>query len=175
MQIMKLDIDFKGYQQAVLILRQLPDSMQQKMLLQTLKTSTRPMLSAAKQHAPHNKGLLKKMLRIVKYRRIDTPTEVAVAIKHVFGKSKTGKINEFYGKFVHEGTKERTARKRGGVLVFTNAKGEKVFTRKVVAMQANPYLERAYNDKVDSTIQSFGNELDKNIGRFLSRNFKPVQ
>lgn len=168
---MKPKIKLLGYEQAAKILSQLPKSMHDKMLVSALRASTRPMLAAARANVPVKSGRLRKMLRVVKLRYGNRPSEVAVGLKHVFDRTKSEKINEFYGKFIHEGTKERRAKKP----VIAHINGYSLFLgTNRGAIKANPYLERAYTSTADQTISSFGNELDKSIGRFVARNFKPI-
>lgn len=170
---MKPIIRTEGFAQAKDILDQLPNNMQKKLLRQALRASSRPMLAAAKREAPRRTGKLANMLRIVNYRKVQSRSEVAVAIKHVFNTSKSGKVNQYYGKFVHEGTNERVA-KRGKVFVFENEQGEKVFTRKAKAMTPNPYIQRAYDANVEGLIMHFGNDLAGGIDKFVAKKFKPV-
>lgn len=168
---MKPTIKLYGEKQAILIFGQLALNMQKKILLQTLRSSSREMLASAKQHVPKRSGKLKRMLKIVKFRKVDTPSEVAIAIKHVFAISKGGKINEYYGKFIHEGTAQRKTKKN----IVAKINGRATFLgQNRGAIKANPYLERAYSEKADNTIAVFGSELDKNISKFISKNFKPV-
>jgi environmental stress-induced protein Ves len=87
--------------------------------------------------------------------------------------TKNGKVNQYYGKFVHEGTQERVA-KKGKVFVFTNEHGDKVFTRRAAAMKTNPYIQRAYDGNVEGSIQRFGNDLGESVDKFVAQKFKPV-
>ena len=173
-----LKIEVKGYQEAKRIMDQLTNDMQKKILLSALRISTRPMLRSAKQFVPKRTGNLEKKIKVVKFKRVERKTEIAVALKHVFERTKKGKINEYYGKFVHEGTADpRTPRNsnKKKFLVFENQQGEKVFVKKTKGIRPNPYLEKAYAATEESTIQQFGNALAKAVQRFINKNFKPVK
>lgn len=172
------NIEVKGYEQAKKIMDQLDNSMQKKILLRTLKTSSRTMLRSAKEYAPKKTGALRKMLKVVRYRDKSAPkTEIDVAIKHVFSKTKKGKINQYYGRMIHEGTVDPRINKskKGGkkVMVFMNG-GETIFTYKTKGLKANPYVEKAYNTNVNNTIRDFGDNLAAEVNKFVDKNFKSI-
>ena len=170
-----LRISVDGYKGAKAILDQLPNNMQKKMLLAALRSSARPMLSSARTKVPIRSGKLKKQLRIIRFKDRTAPkSEVDVAIKHVFSKNKNkGTINEYYGKFIHEGTKNpRTPRKEGRILVFKGKDGQMVFTRAVKGLTAKPYLEEAYTENHERLVKAFGVELAAAIEKFINKNFK---
>ena len=89
---------------------------------------------------------------------------------------KRGAINQYYGKFIHEGTSDpRVPRKKGKhLLVFTNEQGEKVFARSVKGIQPTPFLEQAYTENSQRLVTSFGDNLAREVEKFISKNFKPV-
>ena len=123
-----LKIKVVGYQEAKAILDELPNNMQKRMLLTALRSSAKPMLQSAKSKVPVRSGRLKRQLRIVRFRdRQASKSEVAIAVKPVFEKTKKkGAINQYYGKFIHEGTANpRVPRKTGKTLVFENASGDR--------------------------------------------------
>jgi hypothetical protein len=172
-----LKIKVVGYKEAKEILDGLPNNMQKSILLSALRSSAKPMLTSARNKVPIKSGTLKKQLRIVRYKdRNQSRTEVAVAVKPVFDKSKkSGKVNQYYGKFVHEGTADPRVSRKGKMLVFENADGEKVFVRSVKGIKATPYLEMAYSETGERTVTVFGKELATAVERYVQRNFKPVQ
>ena len=173
-----VNIEVKGYKEAKAILDELPNNMQKRMLISALRGSAKPMLQSARNKVPVRSGNLKKQLRVVRFRDRNAPrSEVAVAVKpHFSTNKKKGTINQYYGKFIHEGTKDpRTSRKKGKVMVFTNAQGEKVFTRTTKGIKANPFLEKAYQDSSSRTIEIFGDELAKSVEKFVNKNFKPIK
>ena len=102
---------------------------------------------------------------------------MAIAVKPVFEKTKKkGAINQYYGKFIHEGTANpRVPRKQGKTLVFENASGEKIFVKSVKGIHANPYLEQAYTENSERLVSSFGDELATAVEKFVSKNFRSVQ
>lgn len=170
-----LRISVDGYKEAKAILDQLPNNMQKKMLLAALRSSARPMLSSARTKVPIRSGKLKKQLRIIRFKDRTAPkSEVDVAIKHLFSKTKNkGTINEYYGKFIHEGTKNpRTPRKEGRILAFKGKDGQMVFTRAVKGLTAKPYLEEAYTENHERLVKAFGVELAAAIEKFINKNFK---
>jgi hypothetical protein len=171
-----LTIKVVGYKEAKAILDDLPNRMQKSILLSALRQSTKPMLTSARNKVPVKSGTLKKQLRIVRYKdRGESKTEVAVAVKPVFDKSKKGKVNQYYGKFIHEGTADPRVSRKGKMLVFENAQGEKVFVRSVKGIKATPYLEMAYSETGERTVTVFGDELGAAVERYVARNFKPVK
>ena len=121
---MLLKVKVEGYAEAKRILDELPNTMQKSMLLAALRTSARPMLQTAKNRVPVRSGRLRKQLRIVRFKDRTAPkSEVDIAVKPVFERTKkNGAVNQYYGKFIHEGTADpRIPRKKGKhLLVFTN-------------------------------------------------------
>lgn len=174
---MKLDIKIKGYDQAVEVMKQFPQDLNKKMLRKALRQTAKPFLKTARDRAPRNSGTLAKMLRVVGLRRNRShPSEVAVAIKPVWsiGK-KSGKINQYYGLFVHEGTGVRKPRgKKTKVLRFCAKDGTVIFTRTARGMKANPFLEEAYNQNEGSVETNFTMALADEISKFVNKYGKRV-
>lgn len=173
-----LTIKVDGYKEAKAILDELPNNMQKKMLLAALRQSAKPALDAAKQNVPIRSGALKKQLKIVRFRDRTAPkSEVDVAVKSVFSRSKKKKaINEYYGKFVHEGTKDpRTPRKEGRIMVFIGKEGEKVYASSVKGIKPTPYLEKAYSQTSERIVTGFGDNLAKAVEKFVNKNFKKIE
>ena len=172
-----LTIEVNGYRQAKEILDGLPDGMQKSILLAALRQSVRPMLTSARGKVPVRSGKLKRQLRIVRFRDRNAPkTEVAVAVKPVFDRSKkSGAVNQYYGKFIHEGTKDPHLSRKGKMLVFENKQGEKIFVRSVKGIRAIPFLEMAYDESGERTITIFGDELASAVERYVQKHFKPVK
>lgn len=173
-----LKIEVKGYQEAKALLDQLPNNMQKRMLIAALRSSAKPMLQSAKSKVPVRSGRLRKQLRIVRFRDRNAPkSEVDIAVKPVFEKTKKkSTINQYYGKFIHEGTANpRVPRKKGKTLVFENASGEKIFVKSVKGIRPTPYLEQAYTENSERVVASFGDELATAVEKFVNRNFKPVE
>ena len=173
-----LKIKVEGYQEAKAILDELPNNMQKKMLRSALKSSSKPFVKGAQSRVPVKSGTLKKQLKVVSFRDKSAPkSEVDVAVKHVFSRSKKKKaVNEYYGKFVHEGTADpRYPKKKGGVLVFTLPNGDKVFARHVKGLKPRPYIEESYQENYEKVVSSFGDELGTAVEKFVNRNFKKVE
>ena len=173
-----LTIKVNGYKEAKAILDELPNNMQKKMLLAALRFSAKPALDAAKQNVPVRSGALKKQLKIVRFRDRTAPkSEVDVAVKSVFSRSKKKKaINEYYGKFIHEGTKDpRTPRKKGRIMVFISKEGEKVYASSVKGIKPTPYLEKAYSQTSERIVAEFGDNLGKAVEKFVNKNFKKIE
>lgn len=172
-----LTIKVNGYRQAKEILDGLPNGMQKSILLAALRQSARPMLTSARGKVPVRSGKLKRQLRIVRFRERNAPkSEVAVAVKPVFDRSKkSGAVNQYYGKFIHEGTKEPRLSRKGKLLVFENRQGDKVFVRSVKGIRATPFLEKAYGETNERTVAIFGDELAAAVGRYVQKHFKPVK
>lgn len=171
-----LTLKVEGYAEAKRILDELPNAMQKRMLLAALRGSARPMLQSAKGKVPVRTGKLKRQLRIVRFKDRNAPkSEVDVAVKPLFDRTKKrGTVNEYYGKFIHEGTKDPRTSKKGRLLVFENERGEKVFARSVRGIKATPYLEQAYSENSERTVALFGDELAKAVEKFVAKNFRPV-
>ena len=164
-----LTLKVDGYVEAKRIMDQLPNNMQKRMLLTALRTSAQPMLRTAK-------GRLRRQLRIVRFRDRNAPrSEVDVAVKPVFERTKRkGSVNQYYGKFIHEGTKDPRTSRKGRLLVFENERGEKIFTQSVRGLRAVPFLEIAYTQESERTVALFGDALAAAVERFVVRNFKAV-
>ena len=172
-----LTIKVNGYRQAKEILDGLPNGMQKSILLAALRQSARPMLTSARGKVPVRSGRLNRQLRIVRFQDRSAPkSEVAVAVKPVFDRSKkSGAVNQYYGKFIHEGTKDPRLSRKGKLLVFENKQGEKVFVRSVKGIRATPFLEMAYGETNERTVAIFGDELAAAVGRYIQKHFKPVK
>ena len=171
-----LTIEVDGYAAAKRILDELPNTMQKRMLLAALRASAKPMLQSARSKVPVRTGKLKKQLRTVRYKdRNASKSEVAIAVKPVFERTKKkGAVNEYYGKFIHEGTKDPRTSRKGRLLVFENERGEKIFTRSVRGLRAVPFLEIAYTQESERTVALFGDALAAAVEKFVVRNFKAV-
>ncbi|MBQ6687780.1 MAG: hypothetical protein IJN02_00945, partial [Bacteroidales bacterium] len=114
----------------------------------------------------------------VRFRDRTAPkSEVDVAVKSVFSRSKKKKaINEYYGKFIHEGTKDpRTPRKKGRIMVFIGKEGEKVYASSVKGIKPTPYLEKAYSQTSERIVAEFGDNLGKAVEKFVNKNFKKIE
>lgn len=171
-----LTLKVDGYVEAKRIMGQLPNNMQKRMLLTALRTSAQPMLRTAKGRVPVRTGLLRRQLRIVRFHDRNAPrSEVDVAVKPIFERTKRkGSVNQYYGKFIHEGTKDPRTSRKGRLLVFENERGEKIFTRSVRGLRAVPFLEIAYTQESERTVALFGDALAAAVEKFVVRNFKPV-
>lgn len=175
-------IEIEGYKEAIAILDQLTEQMRKIIVRRTLRKSARQMLQRAKNAAPKRTGALGKSIRFVSLRRDHVPTLIPVGIAPVFDVSKNGKLNAFYARFVHEGTKERRPRAASGkksksgskVLVFASARGGKVFSRSARGVAANPFLQRAFDASTETTVDSFGRELAAEVGRFVDKNIVKI-
>lgn len=174
---MKLDIKIEGYQQAIEVLKQFPQDLNKKMLGKALRQTAKPFLKTARDRAPRHSGTLAKMLRVVGLRRNRLrPSEVSVAVKPVWSVGKkSGKINQYYGLFVHEGTALRKPRgKKTKVLRFYSHDGELVFTRTARGMKARPFIEEAYNQNESAVEANFGTALANQIEKFINKHGKRV-
>lgn len=171
-----LTLKVDGYVEAKRIMDQLPNNMQKRMLFTALRTSAQPMLRTAKGRVPVRTGRLRRQLRIVRFRDRNAPRpEVDVAVKPVFERTKRkGSVNQYYGKFIHEGTKDPRTSRKGRLLVFENERGEKIFTRSVRGLRAVPFLEIAYSQESERTVALFGDALAAAVEKFVVRNFKAV-
>lgn len=171
-----LTIKIEGYAEAKRILDELPNNMQKRMLAAALRGSAKPMLRSAKGKVPVRSGRLKKRLRIMRFKDRSAPkSEVDIAVKPVFERTKKkGAVNEYYGKFIHEGTADPRTSKKGKLLVFDDAQGRKVFVRSVKGIRPTPYLEQAYSENSERTVALFGDELAAAVEKFVAKNFKPI-
>lgn len=173
--MLKIKVD--GYKEAKAILDELPNNMQKRMLLSALRGSAKPMLQSAKGKVPVKSGKLKKMLRVVRFKdRRAAKSEVSVAVKPVFERTKKkGAINQYYGKFIHEGTSDVRKSRKGKMLVFKNQQGQKVFVRQTKGIKPSPFLEQAYREGNERTVAIFGDELATAVEKFVTKNFKPIK
>lgn len=171
-----INLEVKGYKEAKAILDELPNNMQKKMLLSSLRQTAKPTLNAAKSNVPIKSGTLKKQLKVIKFRDRQAPkSEVDVAVKSVFSRTaKKKEVNEYYGKFVHEGTKDPRKPKHKKVLVFIGREGKKVFAPSVKGLRARPYLEEAYTQTSEGLVTNFGDNLAKSVEKFVNKNFKKI-
>ena len=137
-----LKVKVEGYAEAKRILDELPNTMQKSMLLAALRTSARPMLQTAKNRVPVRSGRLRKQLRIVRFKDRTAPkSEVDIAVKPVFERTKkNGAVNQYYGKFIHEGTEDTGIQRKTEkhLLVVPNEHGETVFILHVKGIKPTP-------------------------------------
>lgn len=174
--MLKISVD--GYKEAKAILDELPNNMQKRMLLSALRLCAKPAVSAARKRVPVRSGSLRKQIKVVRYRDRSVPkSEVDVAVKTAFSRSKKkGAVNEYYGKFIHEGMRDpRTPRRKGRILVFTAPDGKKVFARSVKGLRPTPFLEQAYAETSERIVSEFGDSLATAVERFVGRNFKKIE
>lgn len=172
-----LTVKVDGYREAKEILDDMPRTMQKTMLRSALKSSAKPFVQGARSRVPVRSGELKKQIKVVSYRDKSAPkTEVDVAVKPVFSKTKKKKANQYYGKFIHEGTVDpRYPRKKGGVLVFTAENGDKVFARHVKGLKPRPFIEESYMENQEKVVSGFGDELAASVEKYVNKHFKKVE
>lgn len=172
--MLKVKVD--GYKEAKAILDELPNNMQKKMLISALRGSAKPMLKSARSKVPSKTGTLRKRLKIVRFRDRKAPkSEVSVAVKPVYDRTKKkGEINQYYGRFIHEGTSDPRMSKKGKVLTFENKSGKRIFIKSVKGLSPNPFLGQAYSENIEKTVSAFGGELAKSIEKFVSKKFKKI-
>ncbi|MGI6313430.1 MAG: HK97-gp10 family putative phage morphogenesis protein [Candidatus Cryptobacteroides sp.] len=171
-----LTLKVNGYQEAKDILDDMPRTMQKSMLRSALKSSAKPFVQGARNRVPVRSGELKRQIKVVSFRDKSAPkTEVDVAVKPVFSKTKKKKANQYYGKFIHEGTVDpRYPRKKGGVLVFTTASGDKVFARHVKGIKPRPFIEESYTENQEKVVSGFGDALATSVEKYVNKHFKKV-
>lgn len=171
-----LTVKVDGYREAKEILDDMPRTMQKSMLRSALKSSAKPFVQGARNRVPVRSGELKRQIKVVSFRDKSAPkTEVDVAVKPVFSKTKKKKANQYYGKFIHEGTVDpRYPRKKGGVLVFTTASGDKVFARHVKGIKPRPFIEESYTENQEKVVSGFGDALATSVEKYVNKHFKIV-
>lgn len=172
-----LTVKVDGYREAKEILDDMPRTMQKSMLRSALKSSAKPFVQGARNRVPVRSGELKRQIKVVSFRDKSAPkTEVDVAVKPVFSKTKKKKANQYYGKFIHEGTVDpRYPRKKGGVLVFTTANGDKVFARHVKGIKPRPFIEESYTENQEKVVAGFGDALATSVEKYVNKHFKKVE
>lgn len=172
-----LTVKVDGYREAKDILDDMPRTMQKSMLRSALKSSAKPFVQGARNRVPVRSGELKRQIKVVSFRDKSAPkTEVDVAVKPVFSKTKKKKANQYYGKFIHEGTVDpRYPRKKGGVLVFTTANGDKVFARHVKGIKPRPFIEESYTENQEKVVAGFGDALATSVEKYVNKHFKKVE
>lgn len=172
-----LTVKVDGYREAKEILDDMPRTMQKSMLRSALKSSAKPFVQGARNRVPVRSGELKRQIKVVSFRDKSAPkTEVDVAVKPVFSKTKKKKANQYYGKFIHEGTVDpRYPRKKGGVLVFTTASGDKVFAQHVKGIKPRPFIEESYTENQEKVVAGFGDALATSVEKYVNKHFKKVE
>lgn len=172
-----LKLKVEGYQEAKAILDELPNNMQKNMLRSALRRASKPFVQGARSRVPVRSGELRKTIKVVSFRDREAPkSEVDVAVRPVFQRTKKkGAVNQFYGRFIHEGTRDpRFPKKKGGVLVFTSASGEKVFARHVKGLQPRPFIEQSYQENYERVVGEFGTELATSVEKYVNKHFKKI-
>lgn len=174
---MKLNIKLDGYNQAMEVMTQFPQDLRRTMLRKALRKTAQPFLKTARARAPRHTGLLSKMLRVVTLRRDPAnPSAVFVAVKPVWSVAKkSGRINQYYALFVHEGTAERKPRsKKGKVLRFVADDGSVVYTRTARGIKARPFLDEAYAQNEGGVEAGFTTAMAEEITKFVNKYGKRV-
>ena len=168
---MTQDIKIEGYSEAIRIFDQLTDQMQRTLVRQALRKSAQPMVATARARAPKRTGQLSRSIGVVSLRKDRVPTVIPMAVGPVFEVTKNGKANFFYGRFVHDGTKDRRPRnKKLRALKFPGREGGVVYTPMVRGMKPNPFMRDAFNQAADASVNDFGTEITALIERFVNRN-----
>lgn len=172
---MTQDIKISGYSEAVRIFDQLTDQMQRTLVRQALRKSAQPMVSTARARAPKRTGQLSRSIGVVSLRRDRVPTVIPMAVGPVFSVTKNGKVNAFYARFVHDGTKDRRPRnKKLRALKFPGREGGVVYAARTRGMKARPFLRDAFDQSADASVNDFGADLTSAIERFVNRNFRKI-
>lgn len=166
-----ITVKVEGLKEVTKLFDTLPNKLQKSIISPALRVSSKPMLAVAKARVPVDTGRLRDQLKIVRLRKFIGPHEIAVGIKPVFEKTKNGEINQYYGRFIHDGTKERKPKNKK-VLAFKNSAGELIFTRSAKAIPANPYLVEAYNAEANNTFNAFEKNLFKSVDKFMKKQTK---
>lgn len=172
---MTQDIKIEGYSEAIRIFGQLTDQMQRTLVRQALRRSAQPMVATARARAPKRTGQLSRSIGVVSLRRDRVPTVIPMAVGPVFSVTKNGKVNAFYARFVHDGTKDRRPRnKKLRALRFPGRGGGVVYAARTRGMKARPFLRDAFNQSSDASVNDFGADLTAAIERFVNRNFRKI-
>lgn len=169
--VMEVNLKVEGYQQAKQILEQLPDTVQKRMFVVALRKAAKPLIQSAKEKIPKKTGMLARSIRAVRaksYRRYETSLLI-LPVFSIYKKSE--KENSFYARFVHFGTNERKTKKSVVTVMGGKYVNLGLYRGRVTP---NPFLERAYNEKKQVMIDSFGDEMASAITQFAKKNFKPV-
>lgn len=170
-----LKIKVEGYKDAKRILDDMPNNMQKNMLGTALRGSAKPIMQSARNKVPVKSGKLKKMLRIIRFRERNAPGNASVGCpssRSLKRPKRKGPVNEFYGKFIHEGTADPRVSRKGKMLTFENQAGERVFVKSVKGIKATPFLEQAYAEGGERTVTIFGDELARAVEKYVAKNFK---
>ena len=108
-------------------------------------------------------------------RKDRVPTVIPMAVGPVFSVTKNGKVNAFYARFVHDGTKDRRPRnKKLRALKFPGREGGVVYAARTRGMKARPFLRDAFDQSADASVNDFGADLTSAIERFVNRNFRKI-
>lgn len=157
-----LTIEVEGYAEAKRIMDELPNTMQKRMLLVALRASAKPMLQSARSKVPVRTGKLKKQLRTVRYKdRNASKSEVAIAVKPVFGRTKKkGAVNEYYGKFIHEGTADPRTSKRANCWSSTMRRAKGLCPQR----RGHP-ADALFGAGLYGELRAYGGDLRRRVGR----------
>ena len=154
---MTQDIKIEGYSEAIRIFDQLTDQMQRTLVRQALRKSAQPMVATARARAPKRTGQLSRSIGVVSLRKDRVPTVVPMAVGPVFSVTKNGKVNAFYARFVHDGTKDRRPpQQEAAALKFPGREGGVVYAAKTRGMKARPFLHDAFDQSADASDNDSG-------------------
>lgn len=167
-----LKVEIENYAQAMEVIAQLPANMQRKVFLPALRRSSKSMLAESRSRTPKHSGRLSESLEIVTVKKGRSANLAEVAIKPVFQKYVSGEINQYYGVMVHNGTQERTPKKKKFLKFYDIDSGKIIFTRSAAPIKANPFLKEAYEATERQVVDAFGGEVARATEKFINTKFK---
>lgn len=178
---MKAGIRIEGVPEAVAAIKDLEHQLQKRLVRQALQKSAAPLIASARARAPQRTGRLRRSIGVVPLRKDRVRTVIPVAVGPVFEVTKNGAVNLFYGRFVHNGTKERmpyaVSRNKSKAdsgrfarfLKFTGKEGTTVYTRTARGMKPNPFLSDAFSMSADVTVDEFRTSLVEVVEKLVNR------
>ena len=134
-------------------LRKFPDKVQDKVIRSSVRKGANLVKKDAKQNVPVDTGLMKSKIK-VKSAKKSSNLGYFVMIVHVDSKAHH---------LIELGTEDREPTKKGKLKFEIN--GQTVYVKKVKGVKANPFLGKAYTESKDKVMETFKNELNKQINK----------
>ncbi len=135
-------------------LRKLPDDVQDKVIIKSVRDGANVIRNDAKRNAPVDSGFMKSKIKARKANKNSSLGNFVFIVK----------VDSPAHHLIELGTKERTSNK-GRKLKFEGSNGQDIYVDKVAGIKANPFLGKAYENNKESVMEKFRQRILKEISK----------
>ena len=168
-------IKLEGYERTIKAFANLQEHIVKRIGRKGLKAAGEPIAKAARGFVPKRTGALANAIQVISLRKDWHPGRIPVAVAPIFEDYKSGKYNLYYGRFVHDGTKDRKPTKKK-FLAFNDGSGpgtakggNTVFIKTARGMKANPFMDRAFDVSSEESVRTMAETLSKQVDKYLAK------